>query len=165
MKYVSVCPSTNEVWGVNTQDQIFKRLGISAHSKQGNGWKQIEGSLKVVSVANAGIWGVTRNDDLYYRTGTFKNQRAEGSGWISVGGKFKQISVGLQTVWGVNSNDDIFARTGISQSSPTGTGWYHMAGKLSFASVSTFNDNNVWGCTSSDAVFEQTNLTCMSRKN
>ena len=146
---------------MNSDDDIFKRTGISDQNKLGNDWQHIEGKLKCVSVGQGGVWGVNSNDDIYYRTGTFNNQRSEGSGWTNVPGKLKQLSVGVKTVWGVSSDDDIYARTGTSGSSPTGTDWSHKTGKLSFLSVSTFNDDTVWGCNSSCQIFEQTNFGCI----
>lgn len=42
--------SDDILWGVNSARQIYIR--------NGNGWTQVGGSLKHVSVGKAGVWGV-----------------------------------------------------------------------------------------------------------
>ena len=89
---------TTEVWGVNVHGQIYRLKGDHT-------WMNIPGSLKHVSVGEAGIWGVNRNDDIYFRR--------DGSTWMHIPGKLKQIDSGSGTiVYGVNSNDDIYCRLG-----------------------------------------------------
>jgi hypothetical protein len=51
--------------------------------------------------------------------------------WEHVQGKLKWITSGKDVVFGVNSKDDIFFRHGISASTPAGTGWSSVGGKLS----------------------------------
>ena len=48
----------------------------------------------------------------------------------------KWISSGKDIVLGVNSNDDIYFRHGISASTPAGTGWTRIGGKL--AQIDTY---------------------------
>ena len=88
----------NEVWGVNSGDDIYKR------PVDGTGnWKRIGGKLKWVSASNPDyIYGVNSADDIY------KCKKPCTGGWSRVGGKLKQISVGQQ-VWGVNSGDNIYS--------------------------------------------------------
>ena len=51
-----------EVWGVNSADQIWKR----AADGSGSSWQQIAGGLKHVSASGNGyIWGVNTNDMIY----------------------------------------------------------------------------------------------------
>ena len=53
-------------------------------------------------------------------------------------------------VFGVNSNDDIFYRGGISPSTPAGTNWVRVPGKLS--QIDTEGDK-VWGANSAFNAF------------
>ena len=53
-------------------------------------------------------------------------------------------------VFGVNSNDDIFYRAGITKSTPTGTNWVKVAGKLSQIDS---EGNKVWGVNSASNAF------------
>ena len=61
----------DHVWGVNSADNIYRRSG--------NVWERIPGSLKVVSVSQAGVWGVNANDDIYYRQGTYGDADTAGT--------------------------------------------------------------------------------------
>ena len=44
------------VWGVNSVGKIYR--------KEGKEWKVIEGSLKMISVGESGVWGVNSNDHI-----------------------------------------------------------------------------------------------------
>ena len=94
LKQISVGNASN-VWGVNSDDEIYRRSG--------NSWTQVSGALKHVSVANDGtVWGVNDDDEIY---------RWNGGAWDQVAGALKQISVSSASlVWGVNSADRIYTR-------------------------------------------------------
>ena len=86
------------MWGVNKAEHIFRL-------KQDNTWKRISGSLKHVTVGDAGVWGVNKRDLIFYYLG--------GSSWRRIPGRLKQIDSGPgRIVYGVNRNDGIFCRTG-----------------------------------------------------
>lgn len=70
--------SDDILWGVNSARQIYIR--------NGNGWTQVGGSLKHVSVGKAGVWGVNSHRSIYYREGvTLSNSK--GSSWKRIPGK------------------------------------------------------------------------------
>ena len=70
--------SDDILWGVNSARQIYIR--------NGNGWTQVGGSLKHVSVGKAGVWGVNSHRDIYYREGvTLSNPK--GFLWKHIPGK------------------------------------------------------------------------------
>ena len=73
----------SEVWGVNSDDYIWKRPGDGS-----GGWSEISGRLKDVSVGSQYIWGVNSNDDIY------KCKRPCRGGWDRVAGGLKQIDIG-----------------------------------------------------------------------
>src|SRR4051812_11043303 len=59
LKHVSVAPN-GSVWGVNVNDDIYRRSA--------NQWFQESGSLKQISVGSGAlIWGVNTNDMIYRR--------------------------------------------------------------------------------------------------
>ena len=88
---------TPEVWGVNAANLIFR---INEDKK----WIRIAGSLKHVTTGEAGVWGVNKDDNIFFRTGLT---------WRRIPGKLKQIDSGTSLiVYGVNSKDDIFCRAG-----------------------------------------------------
>ncbi|XP_019615747.1 PREDICTED: uncharacterized protein LOC109463383 isoform X2 [Branchiostoma belcheri] len=124
----------------------------------GTGWQRVSGGLKFVSVGRSGVWGVNRNDQIYYRTGTYRDEASAGSGWVRIDGALKQISSGDNIVWGVNSNDDIYIRQGICWYSPGGTSWRNIPGKLKQVHVSP-TSNQVWGVNSGNNIYRRTGIT------
>ena len=72
--------SADVVWGVNSSHFIFLRVG-----SQGK-WKQIGGLLKHVSVGEAGVWGVNKHDEIWYREGVSSSNVA-GTKWKKVDGE------------------------------------------------------------------------------
>ena len=76
---VDVSPA-DVVWSVNSAHFIFLRVG-----SQGK-WKQIGGLLKHVSVGEAGVWGVNKHDEIWYREGVSSSNVA-GTKWEKVDGE------------------------------------------------------------------------------
>jgi len=150
--------SGSQVWGVNKHDYIFRYLGnnrwqhipgrlmnidvsdngsvwgISRDQKiwrwTGKGWQNVGGRAVQVTVGPAGVWVINRNQDIFYRRGTYGDPNSAGNGWIHIPGKLKWGSSGADIYVGVNRNNDIFYRKGISAKRPTGTNWVHVPGKL-----------------------------------
>ena len=83
LKHVTVSPR-GFVWGVNRNDEVFHRQGITNCNVDGSFWKQIDGSLKQISNGRSGVWGVNANDQIFYREGTFGDNGSEGSSWVQV---------------------------------------------------------------------------------
>jgi len=132
LKHVSV-GADGAVWGVNANDNIYRR--------DGGGWTPIPGSLKQISVGNASnVWGVNANDNIY---------RWDGGGWTPIPGSLKHVSVASSgAVWGVNANDNIYRRDG--------GGWTPIPGSLKQISVG--NATNVWGVNANDNIFRRSVL-------
>lgn len=53
------------VWGVNSNDEIFYRKGLSEFNHKGTEWVKIEGLLKHISVGYYGLYGVNMNDEIF----------------------------------------------------------------------------------------------------
>ncbi|XP_035694513.1 uncharacterized protein LOC118428529, partial [Branchiostoma floridae] len=151
---VSVSSTTNQVWGVNVNYNVYRRVGVTFANRKGTSWQQLDGSLRYVSVGPAGVWGVNCNNDIWYREGTYGDERAVGSRWRLVSGKLKQLTVGYNVVWGVNARDEIWIRVGITSSNPTGTDWVLVPGSLSMIYVSP-STNKVWGCNAGRQIFRR----------
>ena len=62
------------VWGVNSQDQIYK--------KTPNSWQRIQGVLRDISVGQNSVWG-TNKWGIYMRVG-------EGD-WQKINGMLRQV--------------------------------------------------------------------------
>ncbi len=129
LKCVSAA-SDGTVWGVNKNDDIYRRVG--------NSWQKVSGGLKQISVGSASqIWGVNKNDNIYRRV---------GNSWQKVSGGLKHVSVASDgTVWGVNKNDDIYRRVGNS--------WQQVSGGLKQISVGSASQ--IWGVNNADNIYER----------
>ena len=64
LKWISSGDS-GEVWGVNEDDMIYRREGVTQQNPTGTGWKQVEGSLGQVDVFRGEVWGVNRNEQIF----------------------------------------------------------------------------------------------------
>ena len=98
---MQVDASDDEVWGVSTSQNIYKK------SVDGKGsWMKIRGGLKHVTASGNGyIWGVNRNDQIY------KCKKPCTGQWKNVGGRLSQIDGGYAYVYGVNSGGAVYSRS------------------------------------------------------
>jgi len=129
--------SDSVVWGVTPGGEVTVWKG-------GNTWGKVPGSFKVVSCGQAGVWGVDSQYNVFYRKGTYGGRGGVGSAWEPVEGKLYWISSGsVGEVWGTNYGK-IFRREGISKSSPVGTKWKRIPGKLLKVDVDVMT-GQVWG--------------------
>jgi len=117
LKDVTVSPA-NHVWGVNSGDAIFHWTMEGEHME----WVHIGGSLKQISAGKAGVWGVNRNDDLYYRMGTFGDNGSSGFRWQMIGGiKMTWVAVGTNFIVGITPAGAVKAYGPIGLSEEGGT--------------------------------------------
>ena len=114
------------LWGVARNETIWFKSDSDAP------WENIPGGLKQIEIGAMGVFGVNRNDQIYYRVGTHNNPNSSGSGWQHLPGGLKHISSGKLTVWGVNSSDDIYKMINISFDADGNIQfqWQHFSGKL-----------------------------------
>ena len=63
MKNISV--DIYGVWGVNKDDDIFYRKGLSDSNHIGIGWTKIEGKLNNISIGHFGLYGVNKDNDIF----------------------------------------------------------------------------------------------------
>jgi len=165
------------VWGVNSNDNIFK-LNVD-----GKSWNKISGGLAQVA-SGASVWGVNGNDHIYKYLGdnTWQNiggkltnvdvsnkdhvwginrdqkifRRTESS-WQLIEGKLIQISVGESGVWGVNEGNNIFYRQGTYGDTDTdGSGWTNVPGKLQWVASGL---NLVVGINAGNEIFYRHGIT------
>ena len=128
-----------EVWGVNTRNQVFKRPA------DGSGhWQCLTGSLKHVSASGNGyIWGVSARDHIY------KCKKPCFGRWVLVSGRLKQIDAGHDYVYGVNSGNSIFALP------VNGVGsWRHIRGPPgNMKHITGSGRNDVFGITTRNQIY------------
>ena len=121
------------------------------------------------------VWGVNRNDQIYYWNGSNWTKvdgllkyvsvasdgtvwgvnkhdhiyRRSGNGWTRIQGALKQVSVGKNgKVWGVNASNHIYRWNG---GSGTGNSWSRIQGSLKHVSVAA--DGTVWGVNTGDKIY------------
>ena len=129
---------TKAVWGVRDDDAIYRL-------KHGNlAWKRIPGALKHVSAGKAGIWGVERDNNIYYRDGV-NESNPDGTSWRVIVGKLKQVDSGpTGIVYGVDSNGTVYCRSGIESGKPFGTNWMQVMPSIAMKYVSC-GERACWG--------------------
>ena len=65
LKYIS--SGDDIVVGVNANDEIYRRDGISRQNPTGTSWTKLNGGLKVVDAFNRKtLWGVNSRDYIYH---------------------------------------------------------------------------------------------------
>ena len=117
------------VCGVNRNNYIYCRKGITPLRPGGSGWIKVSGILKYISCGALGHWGVNKNNDIYFRYGV-NGRRPQGTKWKRVPGKLHQIESGPDgAVWGVNLINGVYTRLGISSGNPIGSRWKRFAKK------------------------------------
>ena len=123
------------VCGVNKNDYIYCRRGVSPSVPYGKSWIKVQGRLKYISCGAFGHWGVNKNNDIFFRYGVNAG-RVAGTRWKHVPGKLHQVESGPGgAVWGVNLLTGVYTRLGISRANPVGSKWKRFA-KKKLASIS-----------------------------
>ena len=86
---------SEEVWAVDSSNQIFKR------PVNGSGeWSSVPGEMRYISASgNAHVWGIAPNNSLYVC------EKPCTGDWQYVGGSFKQIDGGNNSVIGVTTDN------------------------------------------------------------
>lgn len=105
-------PADRFVCGVNERDEIYC---TSYRGMETGRWEKIPGSLKQVVIREGHLWGVNRNEDIFYAD----DFRAGDTHWIHLDGKAKEISEGHGVICIVNDADQIYcADEGINTPRP-----------------------------------------------
>ena len=61
------------VWGVNKRDYIYFRAGITRRNPIGRHWVSVRGRLNYVAAGCSGVYGVSRNQQVWRYRGKYKN--------------------------------------------------------------------------------------------
>lgn len=115
------------VCGVNAQNEIFCTTDIANSSPN---WHKLPGALKQLSMYGNEIYGVNAEDQIYYGTLKWENDKVEmAQDWIHLEGRLKSIHYDGKYVCGTNVDDDIYcANSAIKvQGRPN---WNKLSGKL-----------------------------------
>ncbi|XP_053307907.1 fish-egg lectin-like [Spea bombifrons] len=111
LKYYSCGPLG--CWGVNSNNQIYYRYGVSPSACRGSHWKQVDGSLIMVEVGTDGsVYGVNSAGNVYKREG-ISAATPTGTSWtqLDFGGAFKHVAYDQGILWLLTEKEDIFKCT------------------------------------------------------
>ncbi|XP_068099185.1 fish-egg lectin-like [Hyperolius riggenbachi] len=96
-------------WGVNADNRVYYRSGISPTSCQGSGWQEIEGRLVMMEVgSDYAVYGVSPDGDIYRRYGITVSNPA-GTGWakLNLAETYKHVTFDDFYLWLINMNGEI----------------------------------------------------------
>jgi len=129
------------MWGVNKNRRIYfsSGSGQKREDERAGAWWYVAGHLKQIAVSGSAVWGVTRNDRIFYRNGYLGK-------WRRVGGRLKQIAVSGTRVWGVTRSNRVYYRKGRAGR------WKNIPGRLKQIAVSM---DHVWGLSPHGHVFHR----------
>ncbi|MEJ2147214.1 MAG: hypothetical protein P8020_18950 [Acidobacteriota bacterium] len=125
---VQVSADNDYVWGLDAQDNIFRRPSA------GGAWQKIPGGLVDISATGGAVWGVNRAGEVFRCT-----KPCDSGAWKIQSGRMSQVSGGLRYVWAIQQpGDKIFKRP------VDGAGdWREVPGGL--VQVSASASSTVWG--------------------
>ena len=134
----------NEVWGVNGDDQIYKR------PIDGSGrWVQIGTDFSDVSVSNNGyIWGISTENETYMLCQGGVSTLCGNSDWMLIDDELSlvHIEAGDEEVWAVNATNHIFKRP------VNGSGtWSIVPGEMRYISAS--GNAHIWGIAPNNSLY------------
>ena len=61
------------VWSVNKHDYIFARGGVTGRNPVGRYWVRVRGRLNYVAAGCSGVYGVSRNQQIWRYRGKYLN--------------------------------------------------------------------------------------------
>lgn len=138
------------MWGLNANNGIFVRSGISGADPVGTEWLRVPGQLELVSVGEGCVWGINMNGGIFVREG-ITSSNPIGTDWVRAEGTLSRVTVGeMGVVWGLNDADGIFVREGVTEANPAGTEWSRVWGKLAYIEA---GEGCVWGVNPNGGIF------------
>ena len=146
---IGVSVSNSYVWALDA-------LG-KAHIKyeNGNQWahlNDVDGtSLKLISVGEAGVWGVTKfYREIVYRYGITRIL-PEGNSWRKIEGQgFRQVESGPGIVYGIAQDGSLFYLVDFSPEFPHDATWRWIYGKYKYISAGMYG---VWAIGADSKVY------------
>jgi hypothetical protein len=126
------------VWGVDSESQVFLREGISPSTKSGTHWVENsnDGRWSNVAVCTDGhVWAVSSDNKVFYRTRVIDDNQ-QGEGWALAGDSMTHNALNYATqvtcaggkVAIMGTNNQIFMRTEVTNDLPQGKGWAPVVG-------------------------------------
>ena len=108
---VTVGPSIQHVWAVDTKQNVYVRRGVTAEFPIGRQWHLVEGAKgKSLCSSAHHVWVLAPDGSLLCREG-IQPSKLEGRVWKSIPGEFEEISCTQDgQVWGVCRDGTVVKR-------------------------------------------------------
>jgi hypothetical protein len=127
------------VWGVDEDNKVYYRHGISETVRRGTHWAEVEESNFVdIAVCTDGhVWAIGADQKIYYRTRIVDNDQV-GEAWalaedhLCTAGTCQntatQVSCGGGNVLILGENQKVYRRSDVTNDNPAGHGWESLPG-------------------------------------
>ncbi|XP_040211185.1 fish-egg lectin-like [Rana temporaria] len=96
-------------WGVNRDDSVYFRHGVTSEFCQGTGWQLIDGKLIMIETGTDGsVYGVNSAGNAYRRNG-INAMNPTGTSWtqLDLGYNSKHLTYADRYLWLITPTDDI----------------------------------------------------------
>ena len=149
------------VFGVNKNDDIFFRKGITSSNPYGTSWDLIEGKLKQISCGEFGLWGINSSMEIFCRKSISK-ENPKGTNWTKIDGAATHISVGYYGIWVISADKrGEWVRNGVTSLNQTGNEWINISGALINISSRYFG---IWGVNHSNDIYYRNGVNIINPK-
>jgi len=133
------------VWAAS-QNNIYRRTGVTADNKMGTAWAPVTGASAVgLAASDLGVWVWDEAGNIKARTGVSASNPT-GNAWVVVPpvdeGDLFTISFDGANAVATTTAGTIWWRAGIVPSNPIGTRWFQVPGAMTQCSV---YGNILWG--------------------
>lgn len=150
--------TTDSVWALSSNRDVFVRLNISERVPGGTVWKKLDltqfGTRRIVhfTLGSECVWAVDSVGDIHFRYGVhLPKHDALPLAWVPVEGKpvgygvyFTNVYCGPSNhiVWAIDNKKTVYARQGVCKTNPIGVGWEPVEGTQ--ASQLCMSTDTVW---------------------
>ncbi|XP_071510705.1 tectonin beta-propeller repeat-containing protein 2-like isoform X1 [Diadema antillarum] len=154
--YISA--TTNAVWALSTQGQVYVRMDISERCPGGAKWKRLNlaqfgnKNMAHFTLGSDAVWAVDSMGGIHFRLGVvLPKYDALPLAWVPVDGRpvgygvyFTHVfcSPTSNIVWAIDNKKTVYARQGVSKNLPVGLGWEPVEGTQ--ANQLCISTDSVW---------------------
>jgi len=125
---------------------VYRRQGITDAKKEGAKWDVVTGVTAVgVAASDLGVWVWDSTGHINARLGVTA-EHGQGTSWLPVPsppGSLRSVSFDGANAVATTADGRLWWRAGIVATTPAGTRWFQVPGRMSSASVYS---NVLWAC-------------------
>jgi len=130
-----------------------KFLGLGSGESSEAPWSKLgDRTMRLVAVGGAGVWGLAKDNSLWFRGVAGKTEATVGDTWTKMqSAPLKLISVGPNCVWCLDMDNHCVVRTDVSPQCPGGKNWTNVDGD--YKSISVSSNGHVWAVDTTDRIW------------